>query len=53
MGCVQKKILTPPRYLVSEVIKSDGTKVIFEKPCFLIEKNEFGDNSGRMAQGID
>lgn len=45
-------ILILPRYLVSEVVKTDGTKVIFDEPWYLIEKREYGDGSGRLARQI-
>lgn len=44
------KILILPTYLVEEVRKTDGTKVIFDEPFYRIEKEEFGDNSKRMAK---
>ena len=43
-------ILTPPSYLVEEVTKEDGTRVIFERPFLLIHEKEFGDGSGRVAK---
>lgn len=46
------KILTVPSYFVEEVMKEDGTKVIFDEPFYLTEKKEYGDGSGRLANGI-
>jgi hypothetical protein len=44
------KILIVPCYLVSEVTKEDGTKVIFDEPWYAIEKKDYGDGSGRLAK---
>lgn len=41
-----------PLYYVTEVIKSDGTKVIFDEPFFSCYKEEYGDGSGRKAVKI-
>ena len=43
------KILIVPSYLVTEVEKTDGTRVVFDEPWFLIEKRTYGDGSGRTV----
>lgn len=40
-------------YFVSEVIKEDGTKVVFDEPWYIIEKQDYGDNSGRLAKSVE
>ena len=45
-------ILIAPRYLITEMVKTDGTKVIFDKPLFMIETEDYGDGSGRKAPKI-
>jgi hypothetical protein len=42
-------ILIAPNYLVTEVMKTDGTKVVFDEPWYLIEKSNYGDGSERTA----
>jgi len=44
------KPLIVPYNLVEEVVKEDGTKVIFDNPFFCISEREFGDGSGRIAK---
>ncbi len=44
------KALIVPSYLVSEVTKADGTKVVFDEPWYLIEKCDYGDGSIRFAK---
>jgi hypothetical protein len=46
------KILTVPTYLVTEVTRYDGVKVIFDEPFYCIEAQEYGDGSGRLARSI-
>lgn len=41
--------LVVPQYLCTEVTKTDGVRIIFEKPFFLIGEKEYGDGSGRQA----
>ncbi len=45
-------ILTMPNHYVEEVIKTDGTKVIFKEPFLMIHESTYGDNSGRVARKI-
>lgn len=45
-------VLTMPTYLVQEVIKENGTKVVFDSPFWCIAEKEFGDGSGRVANQI-
>jgi hypothetical protein len=45
-------ILTMPNYYVEEVIKTDGTKVVFKEPFLMIHESNYGDNSGRVARKI-
>lgn len=45
-------ILIVPYYLVSEVTKEDGTKVVFDEPWYTIEKQDYGDGSGRLAKRL-
>lgn len=40
----------PIPYWVSEVVKEDGTKVIFDEPFYCIEKKEYSD--GRLAKRL-
>lgn len=44
------RTLAVPYYLVSEVVKSDGTIVVFDEPWYCIEQQRFGDKSGRLAE---
>lgn len=46
------KILIVPSYLVTEVVKEDGTKVVFRKPFYCIETKKYNDNSNREAPSI-
>lgn len=45
-------LLIVPYYYVEEVIKEDGTKVIFDEPFYLTEIKEYGDDSGRLATRV-
>jgi hypothetical protein len=45
-------ILIVPYYLVSEVKKEDGIKVIFDEPWYTIEKQDYGDGSGKLAKRL-
>ena len=45
--------LIPPRYCLEEVVKTDGTKVVFDEPICLLNEREYGDGSGRMAKRWD
>ena len=45
-------LLVVPSFYVTEVLKKDGTRVVFEEPFLTIVEEYFGDNSGRQAQRI-
>ncbi len=47
--CGRTVTLAVPQYLCTEVTKTDGVRIIFEKPFFLISEKEYGDGSGRQA----
>lgn len=44
------RTLAVPYYYVEEVTKIDGTVVVFDKPFYLINVQEYGDGSGRIAK---
>ena len=41
--------LNVPDYYVEEVTKVDGTIVVLDEPFMLINRQEYGDGSGRKA----
>lgn len=43
--------LSGPRYCIEEMVRYDGTKIVFDNPLYLLYEEEYGDGSGRKAKG--
>lgn len=46
----RNKTLAACSYYVTEVLKKDGTKVIFQTPFYCIPEEQYGDDTNRRAK---